>query len=190
MSPIGLSFLWRPRRSRSAYPPNIRIGDPQRVHQLTTLAGAVRSSSAREQGSEQVCAPTVRSTMHRPMPTADRHRRSSEVLVMLPTVRDSLIGRKRRHSRQQTKARQRKPLLERLEDRTVPTVLDLTGSEMAFGSVNGALFTNLNDTNFNTSTGTGVIQPFLRVQNNGIEQGFNTTASNPQIVNPSATVDN
>src|SRR5262245_36574491 len=82
MSPIGLSFLWRPRRSRSAYPPNIRIGDPQRVHQLTTLAGAVRSSSAREQGSEQVCAPTVRSTMHRPMPTAD-DRRSSEVLVMI-----------------------------------------------------------------------------------------------------------
>src|SRR5262249_49441379 len=88
-----------------------------------------------------------------------------------PTTRLLDLFRKPRRDRQRKKPRDHyRPFVERLEDRWVPAVnvLDLSGSPTAAGSVNGALFTVLNNNNFNTSTGTGVIQPFLRVQNNGI----------------------
>src|SRR5438270_12608782 len=54
------------------------------------------------------------------------------------------------------------------------TVVDLTGSN-ASGSINGAQFV------FTTPqpTGTGVIQPFLRVENTPIEQGYNTSGGTP-----------
>jgi len=41
------------------------------------------------------------------------------------------------------------------------------------GSINGALF------DFTTAqpTGTGIIQPFLRVQADGVEQGYNTSGA-------------
>src|SRR5207237_5169458 len=50
------------------------------------------------------------------------------------------------------------------------TVVDLTGSNDS-GAINGAQFV------FTTPkpTGTGVIQPFLRVENTPIEQGYNTS---------------
>ena len=50
------------------------------------------------------------------------------------------------------------------------TTLDLTPG--GSGSVNGALFT----TTDNQSTGTGVIQSFVRVQDNGVADGYNATA--------------
>lgn len=49
--------------------------------------------------------------------------------------------------------------------------LDLTSSG-ASGFINGAFFTNTDV----GSTGTGVIQPFVRVQDNGIADGYNATA--------------
>jgi hypothetical protein len=54
------------------------------------------------------------------------------------------------------------------------TVVDLTGSNDS-GSINGAQFA------FTTPqpTGTGVIQPFLRVENTPTEQGYNTSGGTP-----------
>src|SRR5438128_2442630 len=54
------------------------------------------------------------------------------------------------------------------------TVVDLTGSNDS-GAINGAQFV------FTTPqpTGTGVIQPFLRVENTPIEQGYNTSGGTP-----------
>src|SRR5919206_2867569 len=54
------------------------------------------------------------------------------------------------------------------------TIVDLTGSNNT-GSINGAQFA------FTTQqpTGTGVIQPFLRVQNTPTEQGYNTSGGTP-----------
>jgi hypothetical protein len=63
-------------------------------------------------------------------------------------------------------------LLEELEDRTVPTVLDLTGSTQE-GFINGALFR----ASTTSPGGSGVVQPFLRVTNPGnntTEEGYNT----------------
>jgi hypothetical protein len=49
------------------------------------------------------------------------------------------------------------------------TVVDLTGSNDS-GTINGAQFV------FTTPqpTGTGVIQPFLRLENSPVEQGYNS----------------
>jgi hypothetical protein len=54
------------------------------------------------------------------------------------------------------------------------TVVDLTGSNDS-GTINGAQFV------FTTQqpTGTGVIDPFLRVQNTPTEQGYNTSGGTP-----------
>ncbi|PYK73313.1 MAG: hypothetical protein DME44_01620 [Verrucomicrobia bacterium] len=54
------------------------------------------------------------------------------------------------------------------------TVVDLTGSNES-GTINDAQFV------FTTPqpTGTGVIQPFLRVENTPIEQGYNTSGGTP-----------
>ena len=54
------------------------------------------------------------------------------------------------------------------------TIVDLTGSNDS-GTINGAQFV------FTTQqpTGTGVIQPFLRVENTPIEQGYNTSGGTP-----------
>jgi hypothetical protein len=65
---------------------------------------------------------------------------------------------------------------------------NLTGSGPGTVEINGAWFYN-SDT---ASTGSGVIQPFLRIQKNGIEQGYNTDyrASNihdeqfPEMIDP------
>lgn len=51
------------------------------------------------------------------------------------------------------------------------TVLDLTTSDE--GTIKGATF----DVTFQQPTGTGVIRPFLRLQANGTEQGYNTSAT-------------
>ena len=52
-------------------------------------------------------------------------------------------------------------------------VVDLTNSDS--GTINGATF----DFTAQQPTGTGVIQPFLRVQANGTEQGYNTSGGIP-----------
>ena len=52
--------------------------------------------------------------------------------------------------------------------------VDLTSTGFS-GSVSGAFFQQIDP----QSTGTGVIDPFLRIQANGTEVGFNTDASNP-----------
>jgi hypothetical protein len=53
-----------------------------------------------------------------------------------------------------------------------PSFLDLTTAGSS-GWASGAYFVQISD----GSTGTGVIDPFLRIQRNGSEQGFNTDAS-------------
>lgn len=55
----------------------------------------------------------------------------------------------------------------------LPTV-DLSGpTEGQSGYINGAFFQQIDA----QTTGTGVIDPFLRIQRNGTEQGFNTDAN-------------
>jgi hypothetical protein len=54
------------------------------------------------------------------------------------------------------------------------TVVDLTGSNDS-GSINSAQFVFVTP----QPTGTGVIQPFLRVENTPMEQGYNTSGGTP-----------
>jgi hypothetical protein len=54
------------------------------------------------------------------------------------------------------------------------TVVDLTGSNDS-GTINGAQFVFTDQ----QPTGTGVIQPFLRVENTPLEQGYNTSGGTP-----------
>src|SRR5207244_12699186 len=53
------------------------------------------------------------------------------------------------------------------------TIVDLINGDS--GTINGALF----DLVSSQSTGTGVITPFLRVQADRTEQGYNTSSSSP-----------
>src|SRR5215831_2680623 len=82
-----------------------------------------------------------------------------------------------------------RPQVERMERRIVPAVLDISQSAGQSGFLGDILFTGVSASNFNTTTGTGVISPFLRVQKDGVERGYNTGASSPTIVDPTATVD-
>jgi hypothetical protein len=54
------------------------------------------------------------------------------------------------------------------------TIVDLSEGNTS-GTINGALFTTPNQ----QPTGTGVIDPFLRLQGRGTEQGFNTSGGTP-----------
>src|SRR2546430_1905376 len=66
----------------------------------------------------------------------------------------------------------RRPILlrvEQLEDRTVPTVVDLTTAGSS-GAILGAQF--LEGTGI--TSGTGLIESFVRLEKDGIEQGYNT----------------
>ena len=56
------------------------------------------------------------------------------------------------------------------------TIVDLT-TENSFGTTNGALFSWTPE----NPTGTGVIEPFLRIQGKGITQGYNTDNSPMQF---------
>src|SRR5262245_40651140 len=84
------------------------------------------------------------------------------------TRRRRLASKKRNSGRLQ---------LEQLEDRTVPTMLDLSTAAGLSDSLGGAIFTGAYGGNYTGSTGSGRILPFMRVQQDGIEQGFNTAAS-------------
>src|SRR5262249_3017655 len=88
-------------------------------------------------------------------------------------------ARSAKSARNQLAMRRSRPQVERMECRINPTVLDLSGSAGLSGFVGDILFTGVSASNFNTSTGTGVIQPFLRVQKAGVEQGYNTEAGKP-----------
>jgi hypothetical protein len=54
------------------------------------------------------------------------------------------------------------------------TIVDLTGSNNS-GTINGAQFVFTSQ----QPTGTGVIEPFLRIENTPIEQGYNTSGGTP-----------
>lgn len=65
--------------------------------------------------------------------------------------------------------------MEHLEDRAVPALLDLTGGIGLSGALNGAVYSSVDP----HPTGTGVIDPFVRVQKSpsspsGMEHGYNT----------------
>jgi uncharacterized repeat protein (TIGR01451 family) len=64
-----------------------------------------------------------------------------------------------------------KLLLEALEDRTTPTVVDLT-SPGSSGSILGAQFIQSDS----GPGGTNVVQSFVRIDRNGVEQGYNTSS--------------
>lgn len=71
--------------------------------------------------------------------------------------------------------RQRRLAVEKLEERTVPTFLDLTGGIGLSGTINDAIFTSVDP----QPMGTGFIDPFVRIQRNpsnpsGAEAGYNT----------------
>lgn len=84
-------------------------------------------------------------------------------------------SRRFRRNRRKHQRHQLSPIatVESLEDRTLLSTmpLDLTTAG-ASGSINGAFFQQINP----QSTGTGVIQSFVRIQANGMEQGYNTDA--------------
>lgn len=61
--------------------------------------------------------------------------------------------------------------------------LDLT-SHGTSGWINDAYFVQVDPTG---STGTGVIQPFLHIQKNGVESGFNSDSPLPDAVSPWTT---
>ena len=54
------------------------------------------------------------------------------------------------------------------------TVLDLNAAPNGTGTINGAIFS----INYLQPAGTGVIDPFLTIQNNGTEQGYNGANNN------------
>src|SRR5205814_3385105 len=58
---------------------------------------------------------------------------------------------------------------------TSAAIVDLTTSPDASGEINGALFFATDQ----QPAGTGFIDSFLRVQNNGFEQGYNTDGGFP-----------
>jgi hypothetical protein len=71
-------------------------------------------------------------------------------------------------------------------DSVPATVLDFTGptsipggsgSTVQFGTINGAYF----EVGSLHPAGTGVFEPFLTIQNNGVEQGYNTSGSPTQF---------
>ena len=79
-------------------------------------------------------------------------------------------ARKRRDLSRRQWRRHRKALIERLEDRLVPTVIDLTTAG-ASGMLNGAVFDQFTQ----HPAGSGVLNSFLKLStNNTIEQGYNT----------------
>jgi len=56
-------------------------------------------------------------------------------------------------------------------------LLDLTTAGSS-GTINGATF---EQSSINVATGTGVFDPFLRIQKNGTESGYNTDATHPEL---------
>jgi hypothetical protein len=64
-----------------------------------------------------------------------------------------------------------KLLLELLEDRTVPTILNLSSVAGQSGMLGGAIFTG---STAHLVAGSGVLDSFVRLENSGIEQGYNS----------------
>jgi hypothetical protein len=64
--------------------------------------------------------------------------------------------------------------LESYQDRVVPTVLDLSAAAGQSGTINGAVFTGSVS---KLMAGSGSLDSFVRLDNTGIEQGYNTDAS-------------
>src|SRR5712691_9776685 len=112
---------------------------------------------------------------------------SSPLDCWLSRPQNRFVRRRQRHAARAATTIKLK--VERLEDRVTPTVLDLSTAAGLTGTLGGINFIGVDTTNFNSSTGSGVITPFVRLQKDGIEQGYNTTAANPTIVDPIATVD-
>ena len=77
----------------------------------------------------------------------------------------------RKHRDCSLKANRRHPVLESLEDRVVLSVLDLTTTGST-GTINGAIFQQASS----TAGGSGNISSFVRIDNTGTEQGYNTDA--------------
>src|SRR5262249_53394819 len=90
--------------------------------------------------------------------------------LRLPPVWKQVRNRFKSASRAHKKLRRETiPFLEVLEDRVVPTVIDLT-TLGATGTFNGVIFDQ-----FTPSSGTGKIDSFVRLSsNNATEQGYNT----------------
>src|SRR5262249_10212862 len=66
--------------------------------------------------------------------------------------------------------RTRAPQVELLEDRMAPAIIDFTAPGAAPAVINGALFAQANGLGAGGST-------FLKIQNNGVEQGYNTNGT-------------
>src|SRR5262245_3417670 len=82
----------------------------------------------------------------------------------------SAAQRRPHHSKRRKRPQSAAGRLEQLEDRVVPTVLDLT-TPGASGMLNGAVFSQLTQ----PSGGSGTINTFAKLStNNAVEQGYNT----------------
>jgi hypothetical protein len=75
--------------------------------------------------------------------------------------------------------------IEHLEGRVVPAVLDLSGSAGLSGTINGAIFSGASV--HNETVGSGTIDSFVRLQEDGVEQGYNTDARPYQSLNNADT---
>src|SRR5262245_21195962 len=70
--------------------------------------------------------------------------------------------------------------LETLDDRLVPAVVDLTTLGASATLANGAIVHRIdaawNNANGPAASGTGSLQTFVRIDANGVEEGYNTNA--------------
>src|SRR5262245_53364358 len=86
---------------------------------------------------------------------------------MMTRFWNTLIGKR---ARTRTRVPTTRLRVESLEARDVPAIVNLTATGVAEDSVNGAIFRR------GDATGAGLLQPFVRIQRNGVEQGYNTDA--------------
>jgi hypothetical protein len=96
---------------------------------------------------------------------------------VLSRLYDRLFGNPRRQQGSQWRRHHNRPSLETLEDRTVPSVVDLT--QMASGTLNGGVFSLFDE----QPAGSGVIDSFVRLHDlgpddTGTPEGHNTSGRN------------
>src|SRR5262249_23713977 len=92
--------------------------------------------------------------------------------------RTSSTRRQRRRDARVSQLRHRRLCLDRLEDRTVPTVLDLSSFAGQTGTIGGAILTG---STAHLVSGSGVLDSFVQLDKKGVEQGYNSDDSSDPL---------